>query len=79
MATPTTPSSGGLLREHRAVDLVIVGIALDVCVKDTVLDALDRGFGVTVVRSATAAVDLEPGDGDRAVVEMRAAGAEVLP
>ena len=54
---------------------MIVGIALDVCVKDTVLDALDRGFGVTVVRDATAAVDLEPGDGDRAVVAMRAAGA----
>ena len=69
---------GRVLREHRAIDLVIVGIALDVCVKDTVLDALDRGFGVTVLRSATAAVDLEPGDGDRAVVDMRAAGAEVL-
>lgn len=69
---------GRVLREQRAVGLVVVGIALDVCVKDTVLDALARGFDVTVVRAATAAVDLQPGDGDAAVVAMRAAGAEVL-
>jgi nicotinamidase/pyrazinamidase len=68
----------GLLRE-RGVDAVhVVGLALDYCVKATALDARAAGFDVVVHREATLAVDVQPGDGDRAVAELRAAGVEVV-
>jgi nicotinamidase-related amidase len=66
-----------LLRE-RAVDRVtVVGLATDYCVRSTALEALREGFGVTVDRSAVRAVDVAEGDGERALEEVRAAGASV--
>ncbi len=54
------------------------GLATDYCVKNTVLDALKQGFGVRALRDAMRAVELQPGDGERAIGEMRAAGAEIV-
>lgn len=69
---------GDLLRE-RGVDRVFVGgLATDYCVKNTVLDALGLGFQVTVVEDAVGGVDVEPGDSERAIEEMRAAGADLV-
>jgi nicotinamidase/pyrazinamidase len=66
-----------LLRE-RGVDTVhVVGLALDYCVKATALDAREAGFDVVVHREATRAVNVEPGDDERAVADLRAAGVEV--
>jgi nicotinamidase/pyrazinamidase len=45
-------------------------------VKNTVLDARREGLGVTVVQDAIRGIDVEPGDSDRALDEMRRAGAE---
>jgi nicotinamidase/pyrazinamidase len=56
----------------------IGGLATDYCVKNTVLDALKQGLKVKVVNEAIRAVDLQPGDGDRAIDEMRNAGAEIV-
>lgn len=67
-----------ILRDAGATRTVIVGIALDVCVKATAEDAHANGYDVTVVRDATRAVNLEPGDGDRAVEAMAAAGIAVV-
>jgi nicotinamidase/pyrazinamidase len=68
---------GGLLRD-RGVDVVHVGgLALDYCVRATALDAVAAGFDVIVHRIATRAVDVQPGDGDRAADELRAAGVTV--
>ena len=67
----------GALRAHGVEQVVVVGLATDYCVKETVLDALRLGFATTVVTGAIAAVDLQPGDGDRAIEDMRAAGAVV--
>jgi nicotinamidase/pyrazinamidase len=68
----------GLLRS-RGVDAVdVAGLALDYCVKATALDARRAGFDVTVHRGATRAVEVQPGDGERAVAELRAAGVEVV-
>ena len=58
--------------------VVVVGIAADVCVKATAADAHRAGFETAVVWSATRAVDLEPGDGERAAAELRSLGVEVL-
>jgi nicotinamidase/pyrazinamidase len=67
----------GILGRRGAQRVVIVGLATDYCVKETALDAASRGLPATVVRDAIAAVDLEPGDGARAVEEMTRAGVEL--
>ena len=60
----------------RGVDAVtVVGLATDYCVKNTALDALREGLAVTVDRAGVRGVDVEPGDSDRALAELRAAGA----
>jgi nicotinamidase/pyrazinamidase len=56
--------------------VVVTGLATDYCVKATALDAARLGFRTIVLLDAIAAVDLEAGDGERAVEEMRAAGVE---
>jgi len=66
------------LREQGVEEVVVGGLATDYCVKNTVLDALKHGFKVKALKNATRAVDLQPGDGDRAIEEMRAAGAEIV-
>jgi putative nicotinate phosphoribosyltransferase len=66
-----------LLREAGVRHVLVGGLATDYCVKATVLDALRAGFRVTVLADAIAAVDVEPGDGQRALDEMVAAGARV--
>jgi nicotinamidase/pyrazinamidase len=67
-----------LLRE-RGVDTVdVAGLALDYCVKATALDARRAGFDVVVHRNATRAVEVQDGDGARAVEELRAAGVNVV-
>jgi nicotinamidase/pyrazinamidase len=63
-----------LLQERSITDVVVVGLALDVCVKATALDAVRLGYGCRVVTAASAPVDLQPGDGELAVIEMANAG-----
>lgn len=67
----------GILRDHGAERLVVVGLAQDVCVKETVLDARRLGFDAVVPKDATAAVNLAEGDEDRAYAAMEEAGAKV--
>ncbi len=62
------------LRELGAATVVIAGLATDYCVRDTALDAVRRGFATFVLIDAVRAVDLHPGDGDRAFEAMRRAG-----
>jgi nicotinamidase/pyrazinamidase len=66
-----------ILREHDIERVVVVGLTTDYCVKETVLDARDLGFETVVVQGAIRAVNLEPGDGDRAIEAMREAGATI--
>ena len=66
-----------LLRDAGTERVVVCGLATDYCVKATVLDAARLGFAATVLADGIRAVDLEPGDGLRAIEEMRAAGAGV--
>jgi nicotinamidase/pyrazinamidase len=66
-----------LLRERGVTRVVVTGLATDYCVKATALDAARLGFETTVLADAIAAVDLVPGDGDRALAEMTEAGVSV--
>ncbi|HEU5348852.1 MAG TPA: nicotinamidase [Ktedonobacterales bacterium] len=62
----------------RGVEHVYVGgLATDYCVRMTVLDALKHGFAASLLADASRAVDVKPGDGERATNEMLAAGAEL--
>ncbi len=63
-----------LLRDRGVRRVVVCGLATDYCVKATALDAASLGLETTVLLDAIAAVDLEPGDGERAIAEMRDAG-----
>lgn len=63
-----------LLREHGEQRLWVLGLATDYCVKATALDALRLGFAVTLVVDGCRAVDLQAGDGARAIAAMQAAG-----
>jgi nicotinamidase/pyrazinamidase len=67
-----------LLRDHGVDAVDVAGLALDYCVKATALDARRAGFEVTVHRGATRPVEVQPGDAERAVEELRAAGVEVV-
>lgn len=66
------------LRQQNVEEVIVGGLATDYCVKNTALDALNRGFKVKVLKDAIRAVDLQRGDGERAIEEMRAAGAEIV-
>ena len=66
-----------LLRERAVTRVVIVGLATDYCVKETAIDAARLGFATTLLADGIRAVNLEPGDGARAVAAMAAAGVAI--
>lgn len=65
------------LREQGVTELTLCGIAAGYCVEFTALDALDRGFRVSLHLAACRRVDLQAGDYERAVAEMRERGAMI--
>ena len=67
----------GLLQAAGTREVVVCGLATDYCVKATALDAVRLGFETAVLTDAIAAVDMEPGDGERAIEEMREAGVRI--
>jgi nicotinamidase/pyrazinamidase len=76
LTSPTELES--LLRAAHVDSVVVVGLATDYCVKATALDAVQLGFRTALVTDAVAAVDLAPGDGQRALDELATAGVELL-
>jgi nicotinamidase/pyrazinamidase len=63
-----------ILRGLGVIRVVVAGLATDYCVRATALAARREGFATVVVADAVRAVEVAPGDGARAVEEMRAAG-----
>ena len=73
-----TPEGKSFLTDvrDRQIDwLYVTGIATEYCVRQTVLDALRAGIGVTVLTDAVAGIEAHPGDAERALTEMSDAGA----
>jgi nicotinamidase/pyrazinamidase len=73
--SPTALES--MLREAGIERVVIAGLATDYCVRATALDAVRLSFQTLVVRDGIRAVDVNPGDGERAITEMTQAGVQV--
>jgi nicotinamidase/pyrazinamidase len=67
-----------ILREKGIARVVVCGIATDYCVKATAHDALKEGFEVVVLEDAVRGVEVNPGDSQRALEELRKAGAQVI-
>jgi nicotinamidase/pyrazinamidase len=65
-----------LLQEAHVRHLYVGGLATDYCVKSSTLDALGQGYAVTLIPDGVRAVNVQPHDGEQALAEMRAAGAE---
>lgn len=71
----TVPTAlDGLLRGAEADRVVVCGLATDHCVAATALDAVELGYDTTVLTDAVRAVDVHPGDGERALARLVAAG-----
>lgn len=68
-----------LLRQRGIKRIFVGGLATDYCVKHTVLDGLNQGFRVVVLTDSVRGVNLQPDDSERAIEEMRRAGAEIAP
>ena len=67
-----------MLLKHMKLDrLYVGGLATDYCVKETVLEALKKGFNVTLLADAVRGVELQEGNCERAVAEMVNAGADM--
>jgi nicotinamidase/pyrazinamidase len=69
---------GEFLREQQVDAVAILGLATDYCVRATAMDALSMGLDVTLVTDGCRAVDLKLGDGERALADLREAGARLL-
>lgn len=67
-----------LLKRHKVEDLTIAGLVTDYCVKYSTLDALELGYRVHVIPEACRAINLSPDDEEKAIEEMKRAGAKIL-
>jgi len=67
-----------ILRARGVHTVVIAGLATDYCVKETALDAVDKGFETIVLTDAVRAVEVEPGDGDHALEAIARAGVKLV-
>lgn len=66
------------LRRYGVDELIVAGLATDYCVKASVLDALKNGLKTSLFTPGVRAVNLKPGDGDAAIAEMTAKGAQLV-
>jgi len=66
------------LRKLGVKHVLVGGLATDYCVLHTVRDALKSGFEVLLLQDAIRAVNVQPGDGERAERQMAQAGAVAI-
>ncbi len=58
--------------------IILGGLTTDYCVRESAMDALKAGFAVDVVEDSTRAVNAKPGDGPRAMADIKRAGAKLV-
>ncbi|HXT64791.1 MAG TPA: isochorismatase family protein [Pyrinomonadaceae bacterium] len=67
-----------LLRDDDVKEIWVGGLATDYCVKQTVIDGVRNGFQVKALADSMRAVNVNPDDGQKAIAEMKEAGAEIV-
>lgn len=77
---PTDDCHGGnkyidlFLERLEVTDVVVYGVATDYCVKAAALGMMQRGIQVYLISDAIEAINVNPGDGKKALEEMHRAG-----
>ena len=66
------------LKSQQVQDIYLMGLATDYCVKYSSLDARHHGFNVYVIVDACRGVELTPGDIEKSLTEMQAAGVKFV-
>ena len=66
-----------ILRELDVNRVIVCGLALEYCVRAACLDAIKAGFGAVLLIDGTRPVEVEPGDAERTLEELRAAGVQI--
>lgn len=61
------------------MELTVLGLATDYCVKFTVLDALALGYAVNVITDGCRGVNLQPQDSSQAFMEMAPQAPRSIP
>lgn len=69
---------GDYLKEQGVTEVYVMGLATDYCVKFTALDAVFLGFKTYLIEDASRGVNVNEGDVDKAVEEMREKGVSIL-
>lgn len=67
-----------MLQEYNIRYVFVMGLATDYCVKFTVLDALQLGYGVYLYLPGCRGVNINSDDSDKAVIEMENSGAVII-
>jgi nicotinamidase/pyrazinamidase len=71
-------SLNDVLKAEKIKTVYMTGLATDYCVKETALDALKNGFEVFLVTDAIRAVNVNEGDGEKALQEVKKSGARLI-
>ena len=66
------------LKEREIDELYVAGLATDYCVKSSAIDASSHGIFTYIITDAVKAVNLEPGDDEKALREMEEAGCALI-
>jgi nicotinamidase/pyrazinamidase len=66
-----------VLRVQGVERVVVCGLALEYCVRAACLDAIKAGLSAVLLIDGTRAVEVEPGDGEHTLEELRTAGVEI--
>ncbi len=74
----TSDDLAAVLKKSGVTDLYVTGLATDYCVRASALDGVRNGFRTFVVTDAVGAVNVAPGDGAKALDEMKKAGVELI-
>ncbi len=69
---------GDYLKGQGIDELAIMGLATDYCVKFTALDSRRLGFKTSLIKEGVRAVEINPGDGEKALRAMEDAGVKII-
>lgn len=67
-----------LLKEHNITNIDVCGLALDYCVKATAIDGRNLGYNVSLLKNGTKAVNMNKGDDENAINELKKSGVIIV-